>query len=97
MVDPTKGIGQIQNLPSNRTQNSQDTERRKDSENAQSAGATEPRDEVSISEEALSLAQAESTAAETRELLQREPQVTLAQELISEALEAELEPSSDES
>jgi len=77
MVDSTVGIGGIQNLQSgNRAQNSQ-SESKRESGEAERKSPLNPQDEVSISQEALSLSEAESAAARTRELLEGDQDATL--------------------
>lgn len=83
MVDPTTGIGSIQNIQSgSRTTNNNERE------NVEQAREGElPRDEVSISEEAINLQQAEQAATEAREGLSRDEELTLAAEEGRERLE----------
>ena len=60
MVDPTKGIGPLQGVvPTNKTQSANTQDRK-------TGGVENPRDEVSLSDEAISLSQAEETAEQTR-------------------------------
>jgi hypothetical protein len=74
MVDPTKGIGQVQSLAqaSKARQASHEREEKK----PERADRT-PRDEVKISQEALSLKQAEQAASNVRADLERNRDVTL--------------------
>lgn len=76
MVDPIKGAGFIQAiLPGGKTQNA--ASHAKETEK-QRAGA--PADEVSLSLEALSLTEAEDTAARTRTILEQQTQEALSAE-----------------
>ncbi len=68
MVDPVSGSGGVPPLNSiNRTQATDRGQERREQRDVSNARST---DEVVISEEALSLQQAEQAATETRELLQ---------------------------
>lgn len=75
MVDSTSGIGQVPGITAtNKTQNSQN----KRSESAQEASkSSAPQDEVQISEEALSLAQAEEAVSEIQRYLQENQDTSL--------------------
>lgn len=67
MVDSVNNSGNSQNVSQvNRTQNNRNSETRR------SEGGTAPQDEVQISDEALSLAEAERTASETRTILEEQ-------------------------
>ncbi len=68
MVDPVSGSGNVQNiLGTNRTtQSTNNTEGRRNEE----ARGNTPRDEVNISQEALSLADAEGATAQLRAFLE---------------------------
>ena len=79
MVDSINGVGGPQNLtPTNRSQNSKVSEEKRA---AQSSAATPVSDEVKLSDEALSLSQAEAaeeTARQTRSLLEEQLEETLS-------------------
>lgn len=64
MVDPTKGIGSIQNIQPAKPQSQENGKK------AERREGFAPVDEISISEEAISLSQAESSAGETRVILE---------------------------
>ena len=67
MVDSVNNSGNSQNISQvNRTQNNRNSETRR------SEGTTAPQDEVQISEEALSISEAERTASETRTILEEQ-------------------------
>lgn len=71
MVDPTQGTNQYQNIV--KTSRAQAVDAENDSEESQEAekvSALAPQDEVVISQEALSLSQAEETAAQVRQTLE---------------------------
>lgn len=73
MVDPTKGVGPIQNVVStNKTQSSGSQSRE-----TESTGNGEPRDEVTISAEALSLQEAQDASTEVRGVLEQNPDEVL--------------------
>jgi hypothetical protein len=69
MVDPTKGIGSIQNLISG--------SRVSESKQTPEAKNASPKDEVKLSSEALSLSKAEQVASSVRETLESDTDVTL--------------------
>ena len=73
MVDSTKGLGSVSNISSaNKLRNVSDIGRKDEPTKAE-----RPKDEVKISEEALSLSQAEGTSKEVREALEKNQDVTL--------------------
>lgn len=73
MVDPTKGLGSVSNISSaNKPRNVSDVGRQSEPKKAE-----RPKDEVKISEEALSLSQAEGTSREVREALEKNQDITL--------------------
>lgn len=71
MVDQINGLGQVQGITS--TNKNQNTQGKRSEETERS----QPRDEVSISEEALNLSQAKKTAADARAQIFRDDSVTL--------------------
>lgn len=73
MVDPTKGVGNIQNLlQSNRSQPGKEAGQKQEASN--NASSSSPADEVTISQEALSLGEAERTASDVRAQLSNSDQ-----------------------
>jgi hypothetical protein len=70
MVDPTKGLGPIQNITGVKAQNS--TQKSAEAKSAERAADT-----VEISAEALSLSQAEDAANKIRVVLGQNPDITL--------------------
>lgn len=75
MVDPTKGIGGIQNLPS--SNNDRGKSDAKKSDGASGTSSATPV-EINLSEEAISLSAAEQATRAAREGLQNNPDVTLS-------------------
>ncbi len=77
MVDPTKGIGGIQNLPS-----SSNDRAKTDAKKSDGAGGTSSSTpiEISLSEEAISLSAAEQATQNARADLENNPDVTLGSE-----------------
>ncbi|MCB1532578.1 MAG: hypothetical protein KDJ35_06895 [Alphaproteobacteria bacterium] len=73
MVDSTKGIGPVQNLPSNNK-----TQDRRAAERTEDTGRRAPVDEVEISQEALDVSSASETAQFLREQLQQDESQTLS-------------------
>ncbi|MCB1563604.1 MAG: hypothetical protein KDJ75_08535 [Alphaproteobacteria bacterium] len=74
MVDPIKGAGFIQAiLPGGKAQNTPSHAKQ-----AEKQRETAPADEVSLSPEALSLTEAEDTAARTRTILEEQTQEALS-------------------
>ena len=72
VVDPTKGIGPVQNVTSiSKPQNVSNKERSEEKREA------EEKDKVEISEEALNLVQAQEKAEETRQQLEENRDATL--------------------
>ena len=79
MVDATKGIGQTQNaLSSNNRNQVNETRERGRSENGSEVSSAAPSDEVNISQEASSLAEAENTASQIRAQLEADQDATLS-------------------
>lgn len=78
MVDPTNIVGGPRNIGvTERAQPSENNLRRERPAEQGSARAEAPRDEVRISQEALSLSQAENAAREAREALERDQSQSL--------------------
>ena len=79
MVDPTKGVGSIQQIQSaNKPSRAENTRRE---QAVKETSPTDPLDQVSISSEAQSVAEtaeANETAQEMRLLLQEDPQAVLS-------------------
>ena len=75
MVDPTKGIGGIQNLPS--SSNDRTKTDGKKSDGAEGTTSSTPV-EINLSEEAISLSAAEQATQALREGLEDNPDVTLS-------------------
>ena len=75
MVDATKGIGGIQNLPSSDTKKFQDD---KKTEQREASGASNPVDDVSISSEASDLASADQATRAARQQLEDNQDISLS-------------------
>jgi hypothetical protein len=74
MIDPTKSSGIIQNLLAN---NKPQAQNRAVAKGTEASSNTAPRDQVNISEQALSLSQAELAVKALRQQLTNNPDVTL--------------------
>jgi hypothetical protein len=78
MVDPTNIVGGPRNIGATERPQPLENNVRRERADAQERGRSEPpRDEVRISEEALSLSQAENAAREAREALERDQSQSL--------------------
>ena len=77
MVDPTKGISGVSNVLSGQKTGATSDNKAKPKEE-QSRASSEPVDEVQISQDALSLQDAEDTARVVREQLERDSAETLS-------------------
>lgn len=75
MVDPTKGIGGVQNLPS--SSNDRAKTDAKKSDGASGASSSTPV-EINLSEEAISLSAAEQATKAAREGLENNTDITLS-------------------
>lgn len=78
MVDPTKGIGGIQNLPS--SSNDRAKAEAKKSDGTPGGTSSNTPVEISLSEEAISLSAAEQATQNARADLEDNPDVTLGSE-----------------
>lgn len=77
MVNPTSGIGPVSGLnQQNRTEQTQTD--RQESRSTETSQAAVPRDEVQLSQEALSLLEAEQTAQQIRDALSSDQSLSLA-------------------
>lgn len=82
MVDPTKGIGSIQNLISG----TRVTEPAPVKRNDVAPTASEPEDKVTLSPKALSLTEAKQISESVRSYLEEDTQVSLVGKILDESL-----------
>lgn len=75
MVDATKGIGGIQNLPSSSNDRAKTDSKKSDDASGTSSSTLV---EINLSEEAISLSAAEQAMQNVREELENNPDVTLS-------------------